>query len=245
MSQQFTGFRNRLLSAVAIGLCIVLITVVASTLKPSISTTAAPNPPRSTPISDISLIALLYQFLNAVLTIFGISLDPPSGQFSGGSVLGLVFSFLQTIYQYRLAIIAGIVLLTALGLLYQYRHRLALPLVLQSSDETIETAAQSSATDAASSSWPPEPDSDSDSVQEVWVAMVRRADDNVETPSSRTPSEWQDIAIAAGLPTEAVETITTTFRAVQYGPTTETATHRDRVQTALTELETHQEAIDE
>ena len=245
MRQQLTGFRDRLLSAVAITLCIALVAIVASTLKPSISTTAAPKPPESAPTSGISLIALLYQLINAVLTIFGISFDPPSGQSSGGSVLELVFSFLQTIYQHRLAIIAGIVLLTALGLLYQYRHRLAVPRVIQSSDEAAETAAQSSATNAASSSWPPELGSDPDSVQEVWVAMVRRVDDDVETPSSRTPSEWQDIAIAAGLPTEAVETITATFHAVQYGPTTETATHRDRVQTALTELETYQEAIDE
>lgn len=245
MRQQLTGFRDRLLSAVAIGLCIVLVAVVASTLEPSISTTAAPKPPKSAPTSGISLIALLYQLLNAVLTIFGISLDPPSGQFSGGSVLGFVFAVLQTIYQHRLAIIAGVVLLTALGLLYQYRHRLAVPRVLQSSDETAETAAQSSGTDAASSSWPPEPDSDSDSVQEVWVAMVRRVDDDIETPSSRTPTEWQDIATAAGLPAEAVETITTTFRAVQYGPTTETSAHRDRVQTALTKLEIHSEATDE
>lgn len=243
MRQQLTGFRNRLLSAVAIGLCIVLVAVVASTLKPSISATVAPEPPKSAPTSGISLIALLYQLINAVLAIFGISIDPPSSQFSGGSILGFVFALLKTIYQHRLAIITSVVHLIVLVLLYQYRHRLAVTRVLRSPDETAETAAQSSTTDVVSNSWPPEPDPDS--VQEAWIAMVRRVHDGVETPSSRTPTEWQAIAIAAGLPTEAVKTITTTFRAIQYGSTTETDVHRDRVQAALADLETHQEATNE
>lgn len=245
MKQQFIGFRDRLLSAVAIGICIVLIAVAASTLEPTISTTTTPEPPKSTPTSGISLIALLYRLLNAVLTIFGIALDPPSGRFFSESVFGLIFSFLRTIYQHRFAIIAGVGFLTVLGLLYQYRHQLAIPRVIQFSDETAETTAQSSTTNAASSSWLPEPGSDPESVQEVWAAMVHRIDDDVQMPTSRTPSEWQNIAIAAGMPTEPVETITTTFRAVQYGPTIETAAQRNRVQTAFTELETRQEAIDE
>lgn len=243
MRQQLTGLRDRLLSAVAICLCIVLVAVVASTLKPSISATAAPEPPASAPASGISLIALVYQFINAVLAIFGISLDPPSGQFSGGFILGFMFAVLQTIYQHRLTIITSVVLLIVLVLLYQYRHRLAVPRVRRSPDETAEPTAQSSATDVASSSWPPEPDPDS--VHEAWLMMVRRVDDDVETPSSKTPTEWQTIAIAAGMPTEPVETITTTFCAIQYGPTTETAAHRDHVQAALADLETHQEATDE
>lgn len=220
-----------------------LVAVVAATLKPSISTTVAPEPPKSTPTSGVSLIALLYRLLNAALAIFGISLDPPAGQFSGGSALGFIFRFLQTIYQYRVAIIASVVLLTVLGLLYQYRHRLAVPRVLQSLSATTDASTTPLTTEPAGAGWPPTPDPDS--VQDAWVVMVRRVDDDVEMPSSRTPTEWQEIAIASGLSADAVETITSTFCAIQYGTATETDTHRERVRTALDALDAHQEATDE
>ena len=245
MKRRLTGLHDRLLSALAISLSVVLLAVVAATLKPSISTTAAPDPPTSGSGSGLSLIALLYLLINAVLSIFGISLEPPSGQASGGSILNFVFAILQTIYQYRLAIITSIVLLIILGLLYQYRHHLAIPRVLQSADETPDTTTSSTGTDVQRNSWPPNPDSDPDSVQEAWVTMIRHVNDDVDEPASRTPAEWQAIAISHGLPADPVETITATFRAVQYGPTTETAAHRDRMQTALSDLETHQEATDE
>jgi len=220
-----------------------LIAVVAATLEPSISTTATPDPPTSTPTTGVSLIALLYGLINAVLAIFGLSIDPPSGQISGGSALGVIFRLLQSIYQYRLAIIASVVLLTVCGLLYQYRHRLAVPRVLQSSSETTNASTTPSTTEPAGAGWPPTPDPDS--VQEAWVAMIRRIDGEVRTPSSRTPAEWQEIAIASGLPADAVKTITSTFCAIQYGTTTETAAHRERVRTALDALDAHQEAVDE
>lgn len=243
MKQQLTDLHDRLLSSLAIGFSIALLAIVASTLQPSISTTAAPEPPTSAPTGGISLLALIYQLLNAVLALFGISLTPPSGQFSGGSALGFLVAVLQTIYQHRLDIITTTVLLVILGLLYQYRHRLAIPHVLQSSTETADAATHSSTTDAASSQWPPEPDPYS--IQNVWVAMIRRVDDDVTNPSSRTPAEWQEIAIAAGLPADAVETITSTFCAVQYGIATETDARRQRAQPALDVLDTHQEATDE
>ncbi|RYJ14297.1 DUF4129 domain-containing protein [Halogeometricum borinquense] len=240
MKQRFTGFHDRLLSALAIGLCMLLVAIVAATLNSSLSTTTAPDPPKSTPGSGVSLIALFYQLINAVLAIFGISLNPRSGQFFGGSTLGLIFRLLQAIYQHRLAIITAVVLLVVLGLLYQYHHRLAVPRILQSSSETTNASTPSSTTDTASTSWPPRPDPDS--VQDAWVAMVRRVDDDVETPSSQTPTEWQEIAIASGLPSDAVETITSMFCAIQYGNVTETETNRKRVQAAL---DAHQEDTNE
>lgn len=243
MSQRLPSLRDRLLSALVIALSMVLLAVIAATLKPSISTTAAPEPPKSTPTSGISLLALLYQLLNAFLALFGISLNLPSGPFSGGSLIGLVFSILQSIYQYRLAIITTIVLLTAIGLLYQYRHQLAVPHVLQSSSETTEPTAQSSSTAATSASWPPE--TAPESVQEAWVTMIQHVDDDVKKPASRTPTEWQQIAIDAGLPADAVETITTTFCSIQYGTASETDTHLEQVQAALNQLDTCQEATDE
>jgi hypothetical protein len=244
MKRRLTGLHDRLLSALALSLSVVLLGVVAATLKPSISTTAAPTPPTSGSGSDFSLLALLYRLINAVLSAFGISLERPSGQASGSSILNFVFVILQTIYQYRLTIITSIGLLVILGLLYQYRHHLALR-VRQSPDETSNTTSPSTDTDGQRNSWPPTPDSDADSVQEAWVRMIRHVDDTVDEPASRTPTEWQAIAISHGLPADLVETITATFRAIQYGPTTETASHRDRVQTALSALETHQEATDE
>lgn len=243
MRQRLTSFRDRLLSALALALCILLLAIIVTTFPSSISTTVAPDPPESAPTSSISLIALLYQFLNSVLALFGITLDPSSGQFSGVSIFGLVFTILQTIYQHRLPIITSIVLLTVLGLLYQYRHHLAVPRILQSASETAETATQSATTGATSTDWPPDPDPDS--VQKAWVVMVRRVDDDVEAPSSRTPSEWQEIAVAAGLPTDAVKTITSTFCAVQYGNATETDTHRRRVRDALNALDINQGAKNE
>lgn len=243
MRQRLTGLRDRLLSALAVAFTMVLLAIVASTLRPSISTTAAPDPPKSIPTAGISLLALIYQLLNAVLALFGISLKPPSGQFSGGSLIGLVFTILQTIYQHRLAILACIVLLAVFGLLYQYRYHLNVPRVLQSSSEATGTATHSSSTDTASAGWPPE--TASESVQDAWITMIQRVDDDVEKPSSRTPTEWQEIAITAGLPADAVETITTTFRAIQYGNAPKTDARRQHVRDALTRLDDHQEDTDE
>lgn len=240
MRQRIIGLRDRLLSALAIALCMVLLAIVASALESSISTTAAPQPPESTPTSDISLLALLYQLLNAVLALFGISLDPPSGQFSGPSLLGFAFTILQTIYQYRLTIIATAILLTVVGLLYQHRHHLAVPRVLQSSSESTETATQSSSATAASADWPSE--TPPESVQEAWVAMIHRVNDDVEKPSSRTPTEWQQIAVEADLPADAVKTITTAFCEIQYGNANETDARRQHVWDALDRLDDRQVA---
>ncbi|EMA56830.1 hypothetical protein C451_00460 [Halococcus thailandensis JCM 13552] len=73
--------------------------------------------------------------------------------------------------------------------------------------------------------------------------MVQYVDD-IEEPSSRTPAEWQQIAIDAGLPANNVETITATFCAVQYGNAPETDTRRKRVRAALDKLDDQQEATD-
>jgi len=238
---RITGFRDRLLSALAIAASMVLLTIVASTLEPSISTTAAPKPPKSVPTSGISLLALLYLLLNAFLAFFGISLEPPAGRSSGGSLLELVFTILQIIYQYRLAIIVSVVLFTVVVLLYQYRHHLAVPRVLQSSSKATEAATKSSSTATAGADWPP--DTEPESIQDAWVAMIQHVDD-MEKPSSRTPAEWQRIAVDAGLPTDAVETITTSFCATQYGNVPETDTRRKRVRVALDKLEDQQEVTD-
>lgn len=240
MIHRITGFRDRLLSALAIALCVVLLAVVASTLKSSISTTVAPQPPQSAPTSGISLLALLFLLLNAFLAFFGITLEPASGGFSGGSILELILIILQIIYQHRFAIISIAVLITIVGLFYQYRHHLAVPRIFHSSSEATETTSKSS-TAAASADWPP--DTEPESVQEAWIAMVQYVDD-VEEPSSRTPAEWQQIAIDAGLPANIVETITATFCAVQYGNAPETDTRQKRVRVALDKLDDQQEVTD-
>lgn len=242
MIHRITGLRDRRLSALAIAVSVVLLAVIVSTLESSISTTAAPKPPKSAPTSGISLLALLYLLLNAFLAFFGITLDPPSSQPSSRSVLDLVFTVLQIIYQHRLAITMIAVLLTVAGLLYQYRHHLAVPRVFQSLSETPETAARSSSTAAASADWPPE--TEPESVQEAWVGMLQHVDD-IDNPSSRTPAEWQRVAIDAGLPADTVETITATFCAIQYGNASETDTRRKRVRTALNKLDDQQRDTDE
>ena len=241
MSHRITDFRGRLLSALAIVASMALLAIITSTLEPSISTSVAPQPPKSAPTSGISLLALLYMLLNAFLAFFGITLEPPSGQSSGGSILELLFMILQVIYQHRLAIIATVVLLTVVGLLYQHRHHLAVPRVFQSTSEAPETAARSSSAAIASADWPP--DTEPESVQEAWVAMIQRVDD-IEKPSSRTPAEWQRIAIDAGLRADTVETITATFCAIQYGNAPETDTRRKRVRTGLDELDNQQGTTD-
>lgn len=60
MAHRITDLRGRLLSVFAIVLCVMLLAVVASTFKHSISTTAAPQPPQSAPTSGMSLLALLF-----------------------------------------------------------------------------------------------------------------------------------------------------------------------------------------
>ena len=243
MTHRTTDLRGRLLSIFAIALCIILLAIVASTFNYSISTTVAPQPPQSTPTSGISLLALLFLLLSAFLALLGIAIDPPSGQPSGGSVLDLVFTILQVIYQHRLVIIAIASLLTVIGLFYQYRYHLAVPRVFQLSSVDAEPTSKSP-TATTNADWPPDTESEPESVQKAWIAMVQHIDD-IEKPSSRTPTEWQQIAVDAGLPTDAVETITTSFCATQYGNVSETVTRRRRVQAALDKIDGYQEVTDE
>ncbi|WP_211290264.1 DUF4129 domain-containing protein [Natrinema ejinorense] len=240
MKRPATASRDRLLSVILIALCMGLLGVVASTLTASVSTTVAPKPPSSTPPSGISLFALLYQLLNQILAPFGISLGPHPGQFSGDSLLGLVFIGLRALYQYRLLIIAIAFLFTVVGLLYQYCYHLAVPRPLQPTSESAEIATEPSSTATPSAGLSPE--TPSGSVQAAWVAMIRRVDADVDKPSSRTAIEWQQIAIDAGLPPDAVKTITATFREVQYGDASETDARRHHVRVALERLDEHQEA---
>src|SRR5699024_9010750 len=174
------------------------------------------------------------------LAFFGITVEPPSGGFSGGSILEFILMVLQIIYQHRFAIISIALLVTIVGLFYQYRRHLAVPRVFHPSCNEIETTIKASKA-AASADWPP--DTEPESVQEAWIAMVQYVDD-IEEPSSRTPAEWQQIAIDAGLPADTVKTITATFCAIQYGNTTETDARRNRVRAALDKLDDQQEATD-
>lgn len=69
-----------------------------------------------------------------------------------------------------------------------------------------------------------------ETVEDAWRRLV--ASLAVRRPSVRTPRECAAVAVDAGLPREAVETLTATFEAVRYGGATRTPARLERVREA-------------
>lgn len=69
-----------------------------------------------------------------------------------------------------------------------------------------------------------------ESVEEAWRRLV--ASLPLRRPSVRTPRECATIAIDAGRPREAIETVTEAFEAVRYGGAARTPARLERVRTA-------------
>lgn len=69
-----------------------------------------------------------------------------------------------------------------------------------------------------------------DTVEEAWRRLVSSL--SLRRPSVRTPRECAAIAVDAGLPREAVETMTGAFEAVRYGDAARTPARLERVRAA-------------
>lgn len=218
--------RDRRLSAAAICLCTVAVGVSATALESSLSTGIAPNPPDTSPDPGLSLQALLYLLLQWILSVFGISLDQSGTMRStGGSILQPMILFIQLLYRHRLFLLAGVVVITVLGLGFRHRNRIGSTKMRASADTP---AHQPRTQDDWLCATP------SDPVARAWIEMVRTLD--IDDPHSRTLGEWETAAIETGFDPVAVRTITQTFAEVQYGTADVTPKRRTRVQQALTEL---------
>src|SRR5699024_10164163 len=117
------------------------------------------------------------------------------------------------------AIISIALLVTIVGLFYQYRRHLAVPRVFHPSGTDIETTTKSSKA-AARADWPP--DTEPESVQEAWIAMVQYVDDVAE-PSAGTPAGRPCTTCAADRPAQTATTRSATFCARPDANTDETA----------------------
>lgn len=165
--------------------------------------------------------------LNSILSLLGISPSGGSGEFSGGSLLQLLFGVVGVVYQHRLELISGVIVLTVLGLAITHRQRIAVPSFFADSDGSTDSV-EAVSTDE----WPPAtPDN---VISRAWLELTTAIE--VDDPVVKTPGEWQTAAIEAGLDPVAVRTITRTFEAVSYGETPATAEQRERVKAALSEL---------
>lgn len=228
--------QDRLLSITAVGLCILVVGVSATALESSLTTEITPDPPDQEPNSGLSLLALLYALLNAILGLFGISLKNGGGTMPGAPILQLVVSGLQVLYHYRLLLGAGIAVLTVLLLGFQHRNQLQFPTIRPTSS----TSTQQPQPDPQEG-WPAS--TPSNPVAQAWVEMTTSVD--IDNPHARTPEEWRTAAIEAGFDPAAVHTITEAFRDVTYGNSTVTPVRRKRVQMARLELTTTDEGTGE
>jgi hypothetical protein len=207
--------RDRLLSASAVCLCVLAVAASATALESSLST-AAPAPPGDSPGSGLSLLGLLFALLDALLSVFGLSLER-GGAASGPQLLRAATAALVTLYRHRLALVAGVGAVTTLGLALRTRGRIRRWM----DGSARPSATEQSGTDPADRSrtkstadWPE--GTPSNEVGLAWVEMGRTVD--VSDPHALTPGEWQTAAVEAGLDPEPVRTITETFREVRYGP---------------------------
>lgn len=87
--------------------------------------------------------------------------------------------------------------------------------------------------DPDSPPWPPH-GSMSD-VDRAWFAMVRRLD--LDRPWTRTPAEFADAAVEAGMDPEAVDRVTSAFTDVHYGGSSLTSALRERARAGFRQLE--------
>lgn len=87
--------------------------------------------------------------------------------------------------------------------------------------------------DADPPPWPP--GEAMTAVDRAWLAMVRNLD--VDRPWTRTPAEFADAAVEAGMDPEAVEAVTAAFEEVRYGGAPAATTHRKRARWGLRRLD--------
>lgn len=227
--------RDRLLSAVALGLCTVAVSVSVTALEASVSTGIAPAPPGNSPRPGLSLQALLFLLLNSILSVFGISLDSNGMTLPGGAGFSVrvVLAFLQLVYRYRILLFAGVVVTVfCIG----YYHR----------DRSGPANGGTLAGDPTGGSETRMPDdrlwtTPSNPVEHAWIEMIEDID--INDSHARTLGEWETAAIETGLDPAAVRTITTLFAEVQYGAMDVTLKRRREAQKALSEL-TGEETID-
>lgn len=222
--------RDRALSAVAICLCAVGVSVAASALESSLTTGMAPNPPRNAPESGLSILALLYLLLNSILSLFGISLSWEASTLPGtANPIRGVIALLQLVHRYRSVLLVGLVVVTVLGLALKHRQRIGPTNVFTPPDPTVQSEPRPADWVVASPS---------NAVARAWIEMVRNVE--VDDPHSRTLREWETAAIESGFDPVAVRTITETFADVRYGTADVTQERQRRIQEALTELTEHE-----
>jgi hypothetical protein len=234
--QHRSTLRKRALVATAAALCAVALATAATALDGSLSTAVAPEPGGSTS-GGMSLLALLFALLRAILSPFGISLEAGGAGLGAGSVLPALVGVLAAVYRHRLALVAALVVLTLVALLVRRGGGI---------DElTRRRRASGSSSDDDSGRTKAEwPRSDPDEVvARAWVDLVERAD--VAEPSARTPAEVRRTAVNAGLDPDAVETLTEAFRAARYGGKSPAESRRTAVRRARRELAADREGEDE
>ncbi len=221
--------RDRALSAVAICLCAVGVSVAATALESSLTTGMAPNPPRTAPESGLSLWALLYLLLNSILSLFGVSLSWDALPGTAIPIRG-VTTLLQLVHRYRSVLLVGSVVIIVLGLAMKHRQRIGPTNTFAPPGPTVQS--QTRAADDRAVASP------SNAVARAWTEMVRHVE--IDDPHSRTLREWETAAVESGFDPVAVRTITETFADVRYGTADVTPERQRRIQEALTELTEHE-----
>ncbi|MDJ1434143.1 DUF4129 domain-containing protein [Halostagnicola sp. A-GB9-2] len=218
--------RNRLLP---LGTTLLAVLVLA-TAAPVLESTAISAPYDVSADADagadgLSLMGVLFLFVSAfVELVFGVELDQIGLSGASGASGGLVLVIVPLL---TVGLVVGAFYLAARRFSVSSTDVLTSRLLGQSRSE------QSLTRSSTDENWPPiDPESD---VDKAWAKMTTAID--VDRPTARTPAEWGDAAIDAGLDADAVNELTRTFRDRQYGEIDETAEHRRRARRALHQLE--------
>lgn len=220
--------RNRRVSAFAALLCGCALVIAATALEQSLS------PDVYSPTRDLGRSppgGLLFLLLAWLFRLFGLSAPEGIGTL-GTSVFGNLVSLLGS-NATELVGIAALVVLSGGIWLAARRVDVAERLGGFGANASQETAPRER----------PESLRTVESANEVygaWLAVVRRV--SSDPSRSRTPSEWAERAIDAGLDSDAVDSVTDVFREVRYdgAPVTEDA--KRRVRDALARLDAEQES---
>lgn len=218
--------RDRSLALAAALLSTLALGLAATALDATPVGTGIDAPAEPADGEGLSLLAALWLLVSRLLAMVGVDpggVAPPAGR-------SLLAALLDALTALR-PLVEPLAVVLALGwTVLLVRRRLPGSTVAGRFDLPWRDAADPPT--RAERDWPAgEPDGP---VARRWAALVARLD--ADRPRSRTPGEWAEAAVDAGLDPGAVARLTDAFRAVRYGDAEE-SDERDRADRALEALD--------
>ena len=221
---------RRKLAAAAALLAVGALATTATALERSLAVDQSLPGQQRGPAPSVSLVELLYRLAARLLAAVG--LEPSGGLGAAGrSTFATAVAVLaaHVTELVALTVLAG----TAVVAVAVARRTTVRTVLRRLDDSTSDAPTHEASNERQESLQSVEP---SNAVFRAWLAMVRHV--AADPSRSRTPTEWSSLAVDAGLDSDAVRSLTESFRQVRYGDAQATGERERRVQEDLDRLGT-------